>query len=78
MVNIYDEMNIMHPIPQTDNSHEDVDYTGHIVKETCNANINSHENQDVNDDSAGGSAVSNYSKIDVIKDTKTFEFLTNA
>ena len=59
VVIINGEMNIMHPIPQTDNYHEDDDYTGHMVKETCNANINSHENPDVNDDSARGLTVSN-------------------
>ena len=73
MVNIREDMNIMHPILQSDNSHEDVDHTGHIVTDTCKANI---DNQNVINDPAGGTIIGNYSNFS--KDTKTFEFLTSA
>ena len=49
-----------------------------MLKERCNANINSHRNPDVNDDSARGLTVSDNSENDVIKDTTTLEFLTKA
>ena len=78
VVNTNVEKNIMYSIPQADNYHNDDGHTGHMLKERCNANINSHRNPDVNDDSARGLTVSDNSENDVIKDTTTLEFLTKA
>ena len=65
------DMNIMHPIHQSDDDHEDDDHTS-----TWKANIDHHEKQNIVNTPAGRTVTRTHS--DFIRNDGTFEFLTSA